>query len=82
MLNIDSPYFRFMAEAGGVTSITSTRQTYINAAINDFVAIAKNGLDIDNHDIQEIVLKDNHLENITSAESQYIAEAVRKKLLR
>ena len=79
-MKINSPYFLYMAEAEGITSITSTRQTRINAAIKDFILAAKNGLNINNHDIQETILEEYNLEDLSSKESEYIAKTVMKKI--
>ena len=80
MFNVNSSYTRFMAEAEGDTSITSTRETKINAAIKDFIMVAKTGLDIDDPNIQTAILEDYDLESLTKEEADYIAKEVRKRL--
>lgn len=73
-------YFLYMAEAEGVESISSTRQTRINAAIKDFVMMAKAGYNINDDDIQTAILADHNIGNITEKECKYIARKVEQKL--
>ena len=69
-------YFLYMAEAEGIESVTSTRQTHIEAAIKDFIMMAKAGYDINNDDIQAAILSDHNIGNITEKECNYIARKV------
>ena len=69
-------YFLYMAEAEGVESVTSTRKTRIEAAIKDFIMMAKNGHNINNDDIQAIILEDHNIADITPTECEYIARKV------
>ena len=69
-------YFLYMAEAEGVESITSTRKTRIEAAIKDFIMMAKNGYNINDDDIQAVILKDHNITDATPAECEYIARKV------
>ena len=73
-------YFLYMAEAEGVESVSSTRQTHINAAIKDFVMMAKAGYDINDDNIQAAILEDHNIGNVTEKECKYIARKVEQKL--
>ena len=76
MMKLD--YFLYCAEAEGIESVTSTRQTHINAAIKDFIAMARAGYDINNDDIQATILKNHKITDITQKECEYIARKVEK----
>lgn len=78
--NMSLDQFLWMSEAEGVTEHTSTRQTRVNAAINDFVAVARNGLNIDDPDMQAVILEDYDLEDLTDKEANYIATRVREEI--
>lgn len=80
MLNINSPYTRFMAEAEGIESITSTRQTRINAAIKDFIIIKNEGYDINDKENQDFILEKHNIKDITQEESEYIARKVMEEI--
>ena len=69
-------YFLYMAEAEGVESVTSTRQTHIEAAIKDFIKMAKAGYNINDNNIQNSILTKHNISNITANESEYIARKV------
>lgn len=73
-------YFLYMNEAEGVTDFVDTRESRINAAIKDFVMMAKEGYNIDNDDIQATILEDYNLQDISTKEANYIARKVRAKL--
>lgn len=73
-------YFLYMAEASGCDNWVSTRQTRINAAINDFIKIARAGYNINDSTIQDTVLKNHNIEDLSAKESNYIAETVKKFL--
>ena len=72
-------YFLYMAESEGLSNITTTRKTKINAIINDFIAAAKNGYDINNINLQNFIFNKYNLEDLTAKETQYIAETVQKR---
>ena len=69
-------YFLYMAEAEGIESVTSTRQTRVEAAIKDFIMMAKAGYDINDNDIQAAILSDHNIGNVTARECEYIARKV------
>jgi hypothetical protein len=71
-------YFLFMSEAEGIESVTTTRQTRINAAIKDFIMMARKGYDINSDDIQAVILEDHHIQDISEKECEYIARAVER----
>jgi len=73
-------YFLYMAESEGLNEIVTTRRTKINAIINDFIAAAKNGYDINNIDFQNFIFNKYNFENLTTKESQYIVQAVQKRI--
>ena len=73
-------YFLYMSEAEGVTDFVDTRESRINAAIKDFVIMAKKGYNIDNDDVQAAILEDYNLQDISTKEANYIARKVRAKL--
>lgn len=73
-------YFLYMAEAEGHDELVSTRTARINAAIKDFILMAKNGYNIDNDDIQATILSDHNIGDITRKEAEYIAKEVRKRV--
>lgn len=69
-----------MAEAEGFDDLVTTREARINAAIKDFIIMAKNGYNIDNDDIQAAILEDHRLQDISTKEAEYIARKVRSKI--
>ena len=69
-------YFLYMAEAEGIESVTSTRQTHIEAAIKDFIKMAKAGYNINDNNIQNSILTKHNISDITANESEYIARKV------
>ena len=73
-------YFLYMAEAEGFDDLVTTREARINAAIKDFIMMAKNGYNIDNDDIQAVILEDHKLQDISTKEAEYIARKVRSKI--
>lgn len=73
-------YFLYMAEKEGHDELISTRTARINAAIEDFILMAKNGYNINNNDIQAAILNDHNINNITIKETNYIAREVEKRI--
>lgn len=73
-------YFLYMAEAEGHDELVSTRTARINAAIKDFILMAKNGYNINNDDIQAAILSEHNIGNITTKEARYIAKEVEKEI--
>lgn len=69
-------YFLYMAEAEGVESVTSTRATRIEAAIKDFIMMARKGYNINDDDIQAAILGDHNIGDVTEHECEYIARKV------
>lgn len=69
-----------MAEAEGFDDLVTTREARINAAIKDFIMMAKKGYNIDNDDIQAVILEDHKLQDISTKEAEYIARKVRSKI--
>ena len=73
-------YFLYMAESEGLSDITTTRQTKINAIINDFITAAKNGYDINDVDLQNFIFNKYDLDDLTVKENQYITRTVQRKI--
>ncbi len=68
-------YFLYMNEAEG-TSWVDTRSARIEAAIKDFIMMAKAGHNINDDDIQAAILEDHNIGNVTTHECEYIARKV------
>lgn len=68
-------YFLYMNEAEG-TGLVDTRTARIEAAIKDFIMMAKAGYNINDDDIQAAILEDHNIGNVTKHECEYIARKV------
>ena len=68
-------YFLYMNEAEG-TGWVDTRSARINAAIKDFIMMARKGYDINDDDIQAAILSDHNIQDVTMHECEYIARKV------
>ena len=73
-------YFLYMAEASGMDNLVTTRTARINAAIKDFIMMAKAGYNINDDDIQAAILGDYEIGDITEKEADYIARKVERKI--
>ena len=78
MMNL--PYFLYMAEAEGVTEVVNTRQARLNAIIRDYVALAEQGININDMEVQNYLAEKYDLEDLTAAEKHEIATAVMNQL--
>jgi len=78
MMNL--PYFLYMAEAEGVTEVVNTRQARLNATIRDYVALAEQGININDMEVQNYLNQKYDLEDLTAAEQHEIARAVMNQL--
>ena len=78
MMNI--PYFLYMAEAEGVTEVVNTRQARLNAVIRDYIALAQQGININDMEVQNYLNQKYDLEDLTAAEQHEIARAVMNQL--
>lgn len=74
MMNI--PYFLYMAEAEGVTEVVNTRQARLNAIIRDYAALAEQGININDMEVQNYLNQKYDLEDLTAAEKHEIATKV------
>ena len=74
------PYFLYMAEAEGVTEVVNTRQARLNAIIRDYIALAKQGININDMEVQNYLAQKYDLEDLTAAEQHEIARAVMNQL--
>lgn len=70
------PYFLYMAEAEGMTDIVNTRQARLNAIIRDYAALAEQGININNMEVQNYLAQKYDLEDLTAAEKHEIAREV------
>ena len=70
------PYFLYMAEAEGVTEVVNTRQARLNAIIRDYIALAEQGININDMEVQNYLNQKYDLEDLTAAEKHEIARAV------
>ena len=70
------PYFLYMAEAEGVTEVVNTRQARLNAIIRDYAALAKQGININDMEVQNYLNQKYDLEDLTAAEKHEIATKV------
>lgn len=78
MMNL--PYFLYMAEAEGVTEVVNTRQARLNATIRDYVALAEQGININDMEVQNYLAQKYDLEDLTAAEKHEITTAVMNQL--
>lgn len=78
MMNL--PYFLYMAEAEGVTEVVNTRQARLNAIIRDYIALAGQGININDMEVQNYLNQKYDLEDLTAAEKHEIATAVMNQL--
>ena len=74
MMNL--PYFLYMAEAEGVTEVVNTRQARLNAIIRDYIALAEQGININDMEVQNYLNQKYDLEDLTAAEKHEIARTV------
>ena len=74
------PYFLYMAEAEGVTEIVNTRQARLNAIIRDYIALAEQGVNINDAEVQNYLAQKYDLEDLTAAEKHEIARVVINQL--
>lgn len=77
---IDPAYFCFMAEAEGLDTLVTTRTAKINAAINEFIALARQNININDY-IDSILKKHGLSENeLTQKEINFIMNSVNAKI--
>ena len=70
------PYFLYMAEQEGVTEVVNTRQARLNAIIRDYTALAEQGININDMEVQNYLNQKYDLEDLTAAEKHEIATKV------
>lgn len=78
MMNL--PYFLYIAEMEGVTEVVNTRQARLNAIVRDYVALAEQGININDMEVQNYLAQKYDLEDLTAAEKHEIATAVMNQL--
>ena len=74
------PYFLYMAEKEGITEVVNTRQARLNAIIRDYAALAEQGININDMEVQNYLNQKYDLEDLTAAEKHEIARAVMNQL--
>lgn len=74
MMNL--PYFLYMAEKEGITEVVNTRQARLNAIIRDYAALAEQGININDMEVQNYLNQKYDLEDLTAAEKHEIATKV------
>lgn len=74
MMNL--PYFLYIAEAEGITEVVNTRQARLNAIIRDYAALAEQGININDMEVQNYLNQKYDLEDLTAAEKHEIATKV------
>ena len=70
------PYFLYMAEKEGITEVVNTRQARLNAIIRDYAALAEQGININDMEVQNYLNQKYDLEDLTAAEKHEIATKV------
>lgn len=70
------PYFLYMAEKEGITEVVNTRQARLNAIIRDYIALAQQGININDMEVQNYLNQKYDLEDLTAAEKHEIATKV------
>ena len=74
------PYFLYIAETEGVTEVVNTRQARLNGIIRDYIALAQQGININDMEVQNYLNQKYDLEDLTAAEQHEIARAVMNQL--
>ena len=74
------PYFLYMAEQEGVTEVVNTRQARLNGIVRDYIALASQGININDPEVQNYLAQKYDLEDLTAAEKHEIARAVMNQL--
>lgn len=78
MMNL--PYFLYMAEAEGVTEVVNTRRARINGIVKDYIALAEQGININDMEVQNYLARKYDLEDISESEKHEIARRVENLL--
>lgn len=74
------PYFLYMAEQEGITEVVNTRQARLNGIIRDYIALAQQGININDMEVQNYLNQKYDLEDLTAAEQHEIAVKVMNQL--
>lgn len=74
------PYFLYMAEKEGITEVVNTRQARLNAIVRDYIALASQGININDPEVQNYLAQKYDLEDLTAAEKHEIARVVMNQL--
>lgn len=68
--------FLWFAEQEGITEVVNTRQARLNAIIRDYTALAEQGININDMEVQNYLNQKYDLEDLTAAEKHEIATRV------
>lgn len=79
MFNILNRDVLVNGKVNGAAIMIRQRQENINATIVELVRLYKQGVDINNDDVQEEVYNNHNLSDATVEELNYIAKEVRKQ---
>lgn len=74
------PYFLYMTEKEGITEVVNTRQARLTAIIRDYAALASQGININDMEVQNYLAQKYDLEDLTAAEKHEIATKVMNML--
>lgn len=74
------PYFLYMTEKEGITEVVNTRQARLSAIIRDYTALASQGININDMEVQNYLAQKYDLEDLTAAEKHEIATRVMNQL--
>ena len=76
----NTPYGLYMMESAGMDDMVSTKTARINAAINDFIACARNDYDI--NDMQEEILAKHglNLDTLSARDKAKIKKEVERRV--
>lgn len=79
MFNILNRNVLVNGKVNGAAIMMRQRQEDIDTAIDEFVALYKEGIDINRDSVQEMVMRSNNLLDATVSELNYMAHEVRKR---
>ena len=71
-------YFLFMSEAEGWDAVNSSRLTKINAAVKDFIEAIRSGYNISDDRVQDSILSNYGINELSTKEKEYIKTEVEK----
>lgn len=72
--------FLWFAEMEGITEVVNTRQARLNGIIQNYIALANQGININDPEVQNYLNQKYDLEDLTAAEKHEIARTVMNQL--